>query len=145
MMPLKNISSEIGPITQPARNKPATSFQDEGLGPFNNFNALNPTSSKTRYITPAAIPKQADQIKPFLRPGSIFDRESPIAFRSLSIRTVIKTSKTASKQRMMLKANKGETVISTVTNLKAISAQRIAAMDTANVFKVILFASIQGT
>jgi len=48
-----------------------------------------PAAKNTENKTPAAIPKQTDQIKPLNNPGSIFERDNPIAFGSFFFRLCV--------------------------------------------------------
>ena len=144
-MPRKKISSAMGPIKPPTRKKIIKCSHDVGLALCKNSSALIPAASNIRNKTPAAIPKQADQSKPLMKPTSIFDRERPIAPGSPSSNPAVTTSKSDSRQRSIPSAGKGYQIRPSSANRKPVSIISIPAIETMNVFREIWFASIQGT
>ncbi len=114
----------------------------EGSGVLTSFSGFIPAANKPKNKTPATIPKQADQIKPLTKPGSIFEQDNPIASGFFSNRRAINTSALVSKQRRRPNAGKGDVVCPAIASLKTVSMAKTAAIDIARVFKVILIASI---
>ena len=110
-----------------------------------NFNGSKPAANNTKNKMPAAIPKQTDQIKPFANPGSMLDRDNPIAFGFFPNRRAIYKRQRASIVRLIPSAGKGEPDCPLIASLKTVSMAKTAAIDIARVFRVILFASIPGT
>ena len=141
-MPLKNISSETGAMTPPTRKNMKICRGAEGSGVWTSFSGFIPAANNTKNKTPAAIAKQTDQIKPLNNPGSIFERDNPIAFGSFSNRPAMNTSKRASRQRIMPNAGKWDPGCPLIASLKTVSMAKTAAIDMVRVFKVIWFASI---
>ena len=145
MIPLKNISSPTGPMTPPTRKNMKICHGAEGSGVLKSFSGFIPAANNTANKTPAAMPKQTDQIKPLANPGSIFERDNPMAFGFFSNRWAINRRKKACIQRVMPSAVKWDPACPIIVSLKTVSMAKTAAIDAARVFKVIGFASIPGT